>query len=71
MIHFGVKLHPHYKNLFFGATIDASKIGSKFFGVPKSKIKTDPLGVDTNAFSPTQNVEKIEKLRRSYGFASG
>lgn len=58
----------------YGATIDASEIGNKFFGIKKSKIKTDPLGVDTKSFRPFGNkkelIDERQRLRKKYNIKS-
>ena len=66
------KIISRFTTICYGATIDASEIGSRFFGIPSEKIKTDPLGVDTDAFNPVNNniayKEKRERMREKYGF---
>lgn len=60
--------------LCHGATVDCSDVAVRFFGVPESKIKTIPLGVDTDVFHPAENdVERATaaELRASLGVAPG
>ena len=61
-------------NLFtertYGATIDATEIGHRYFGIPKSKLVTDPLGVETDLFHPNHSQDDIEirqKMRIDLG----
>lgn len=55
----------------YGATIDASEIGERFFGIPNKKIKTTPLGVDTDLFHPEEKTKvntKRGEIRNKFGF---
>lgn len=55
----------------YGATIDASLIGERFFWIPKNKIATAPLGVDTDLFHPINNkytVDRRNEIRKKFYF---
>lgn len=60
-------------HLCYPATIDAEDIAIRFFGVPKSKIKINILGVDTDIFKPIEDnsvfIEERKKLREKHGFS--
>ena len=64
------KIISIFTTISYGATVDASEIGAKFFGIPKHKIKTDPLGVDTQSFSPINSskifIQERNELRNKY-----
>ncbi|MBX9795994.1 glycosyltransferase family 4 protein [Sphingomonas sp.] len=56
--------------LCYGATVDCSDVARRFFGVPAHKLKTVPLGVDTDIFHPAANDDErsaASALRRSLG----
>ena len=58
--------------LCYGATADASEVAWRFFGVPKSKVKTTTLGVDTDLFHPADNDAELaaaRALRHALGVA--
>ena len=60
--------------LCYGATIDASEIGERFFGISKEKIKTDPLGVETNKFKPIGSSKKhqnsVFEMKKKFNFSN-
>lgn len=56
--------------LCHGATDDCSDVAERFFGVPRSKISTIPLGVDTDVFHPSADASEAEAsraMRRALG----
>jgi glycosyltransferase involved in cell wall biosynthesis len=55
--------------LCYGATNDCSEVAVRFFGVSKSKIRTDPLGVDTEVFFPSDDPAERARTRAEFGFA--
>lgn len=58
-------------DMCYPATIDASFIAEKYYGVPNNKLKVAPLGVDTQFFCPSANSadeREIENLRNSFNF---
>ncbi len=62
-----------YTDICYPATIDASFIAEKYYGVPKNKIKVAPLGVDTQFFCPAANSDEekaAHELRNSFNFTN-
>jgi glycosyltransferase involved in cell wall biosynthesis len=60
-----------YTDMCYPATIDASFIAEKYYGVPEKKLKVAPLGVDTQFFSPlsdSDDKKEIENIRNSFNF---
>lgn len=58
----------------YGATADCSDVAHRFMGVPLDKLKTIPLGVETDVFHPAcDDAEKdaAQAMRRSLGVADG
>lgn len=58
--------------LCYGATKDCSDVAHRFFGVPAAKLKTVPLGVDTDIFHPVSSEEdraQALELRQGLGVA--
>ncbi len=58
--------------LCYGATADCTDVARKFFGADPRKLKTIPLGVDTEIFHPARDDQEREaaaQLRRSLGVA--
>lgn len=56
--------------LCYGATVDCSDVAHRFMGVPLEKLKTIPLGVETDVFHPAKDVaerDAARALRRSLG----
>lgn len=56
----------------YAATVDAADIAVRFFGVEAGKVEVDPLGVDTDLFSPAVDSAAQEAragLRQQLGFA--
>jgi glycosyltransferase involved in cell wall biosynthesis len=56
--------------LCYGATQDCSDVATEFLGVPKSKIKTTSLGVETEIFHPVKNQQEkkaAQDLRNQLG----
>lgn len=54
----------------YGATVDCSRVAQDFFGVDPKKLKTVPLGVETDIFHPTQSDEErrtVIELRHELG----
>lgn len=54
----------------YGATSDCSDVALRFFGASAKKLKTVPLGVDTDIFHPAKDDREREaavELRRSLG----
>jgi glycosyltransferase involved in cell wall biosynthesis len=54
----------------YGATVDCSRVAQHFFGVDPEKLKTVPLGVETDIFHPAQTDEERRdaiELRRGLG----
>jgi len=55
----------------YGATTDCSDVAVRFFGVQQKKIRTCPLGVDTDLFYPLSDTAlraQRDELRRNLGF---
>lgn len=50
-------------DLCYGATVDCSDVAHRFLGVPLNKLKTLPLGVDTDIFHPPSSDEEYERSR--------
>lgn len=58
--------------LCYGATADCSDVALRFMGVPRDRLVTLPLGVETEIFHPAASDEEREEaraLRRSLGVA--
>lgn len=56
--------------LCYGATADCSDVARRFFGVDPARLRTVPLGVDTDIFHPAADEREREAaraLRRSLG----
>ena len=54
----------------YGATADCSDVALRFMGVPREKLVTLPLGVETEIFHPAASEEErkaAQELRRSLG----
>ena len=54
----------------YGATADCSDVALRFMGVPRDKLTTLPLGVETEIFHPAESDEEREaarEFRRSLG----
>lgn len=52
----------------YGATVDCSDVAVRFFGVQKSKMRTDPFGVDTDVFYPVNDQQERARTRADLGF---
>lgn len=52
----------------YGATEDCSEVAVRFFGIQANKVKTDPLGVDTDIFYPVSEPLGRAKIRSEFGF---
>ena len=52
----------------YPATIDALDIAVKYYGIPKSKVKLASLGVDTDFFCPSTNVNESNNKRNELSF---
>lgn len=50
----------------YPATIDALEIAVKYYGIPNSKVKLVPLGVDTDFFYPLEMANR-ETIRKEFG----
>lgn len=58
--------------LCYGATVDCSDVAHRFLGVPSNKLKTLPLGVDTDIFHPSiddAQYQQSRTLRNQLGVA--
>jgi glycosyltransferase involved in cell wall biosynthesis len=53
----------------FGATSDCSRVATEFLGVPREKIVTIPLGVDTDIFHPSESDKDKESERVDLGYS--
>ncbi|MFM7023846.1 MAG: glycosyltransferase family 4 protein [Flavobacteriales bacterium] len=54
-------------SMCFPPTIDAQDIAENYYGIPRSKMKMVPLGVDTDFFCPAANTDLRKQKREALG----
>lgn len=62
----GGRFISFFVNKYFMQTKDAVDVAVSYFGVPIKKCVFDPLGVDTNLFSPSKSNRDYERIEKGF-----